>query len=118
MIHGDFFRGNVLAEGARVTGLVDWEEAHVDWFTSELANGVWEFCKRPSYDGFDTERAAAFVDAYRGARGPACAADDDLIVGFIRVKRILEVLRAPTDRQVDWDYQRANLRAFAALARW
>lgn len=115
LVHGDFFRGNVLTDGARVTGFVDWEEAHVDWFSYELANGVWEFCKRATYDGFHADRGRAFVAAYRAAGGPAREADDDLLVGLIRAKRVLEVLRAPTDRRVDWEYQRANLRAFRAL---
>jgi hypothetical protein len=34
---------------------------------------------------------------------------------LIRVKRILEVLRAPTDREPRWEHQRHNLRALAGL---
>ena len=41
VVHGDFFPGNVLVADGRVTGLVDWEEAHVGWATFELANAVW-----------------------------------------------------------------------------
>ena len=33
----------------------------------------------------------------------------------MRVKRILEVLRAPTDREPRWEHQRHNLRALAGL---
>jgi hypothetical protein len=32
-----------------------------------------------------------------------------------RVRRILEVIRTPYDRRVDWDYQLANLDAFERL---
>jgi Ser/Thr protein kinase RdoA (MazF antagonist) len=31
LVHGDFFRGNVLVAGDRAVGLVDWEEMTVDW---------------------------------------------------------------------------------------
>jgi len=41
--------------------------------------------------------------------------DDDLILPLVRPKRILEVLRAPTDRQPRWDLQLANLEAYQAL---
>jgi hypothetical protein len=42
--------------------------------------------------------------------------EDDLIVPLIRARRILEVLRAPTDRHPRWDLQQANLRAYTALS--
>lgn len=47
--------------------------------------------------------------------GRAAGDDDDLLVPLIRAKRILEVLRAPTDRQPRWDLQLANLEAYQAL---
>jgi hypothetical protein len=42
--------------------------------------------------------------------------EDDLIVPLLRVKRILEVLRAPTDRHPRWEYQLENLRAYQVLS--
>lgn len=108
-VHGDFFRGNVLVRDDEVVALLDWEEAHVAPLVSELANGVWEF----GQDGDDLERetGAAFVAAYREAGGPVPGVEDELIVPLIRAKRVLELLRAPTDRRVDWDYQAHNLRS-------
>jgi Ser/Thr protein kinase RdoA (MazF antagonist) len=53
--------------------------------------------------------------ADRDAGGPIPPAEDDLLVPLIRVKRVLEVMRAPTDRHVDWEEQRENLRAAEAL---
>jgi hypothetical protein len=57
----------------------------------------------------------AFAAAYRAAGGSAPEADDDLLLPLARVKRILEVLRARTDRDPQWDLQRENLRALAHL---
>jgi hypothetical protein len=53
-----------------------------------------------------------FLDAYRAASGRVPPEEDDLIVPLLQVKRILEVLRAPTDRNPRWDYQLANLNAY------
>jgi len=113
LAHGDFFPGNVLVAGGRVTGLVDWEEAHPDWATWDLATATWSFCHRG--DELDRERAVAFVAAYRAAGGTAPEADDDLLLPLVRVKRVLEVLRARTDRDPQWELQRENLRALAHL---
>jgi hypothetical protein len=39
----------------------------------------------------------------------------DVLLPLVRVKRILEVLRAPTDRDPRWEHQRRNLRSLANL---
>jgi hypothetical protein len=41
--------------------------------------------------------------------------EDELIMPLVRAKLLLEVLRAPNDRDPQWDHQLANLRAHAAL---
>jgi Ser/Thr protein kinase RdoA (MazF antagonist) len=111
VVHGDFFRGNLLVRDGQIVALIDWEESHVAPLVSELANGVWEFTKSKASDDFDREAGARFVAAYRDAGGPVSPAEDDLIVPLIRAKRILELLRAPSDRRVDWEYQAHNLRS-------
>ena len=115
VLHGDFFPGNVIARDGRIVGLVDWEEAHPGWLATELANAGWEFCRTPAGDDLERNELRRFVDAYRDAGGPPDEAEDDLLLPLIRIKRILEVLRAPTDRHVDWAYQERNRRAFERL---
>jgi hypothetical protein len=56
-----------------------------------------------------------FIDGYRSAGGIAPPRDDELLVPLVRVKRILEVLRAPTDRHPRWEHQRRNLRSLQNL---
>jgi Ser/Thr protein kinase RdoA (MazF antagonist) len=110
--HNDIFPGNVLVQNGSVTALLDWEEADVDWLVWDLATSLWPFC-----DTADWRRAITdFVTAYRGAGGRVPAEEDDLILPLVRAKRILEVLRAPTDRHPRWDLQLANLVAYQALA--
>jgi Ser/Thr protein kinase RdoA (MazF antagonist) len=111
VVHGDFFRGNLLVREDKIVAIVDWEEAHLAPLVSELANGVWEFTKSKVTDDFDRDAAASFVASYRDAGGPVPPGEDDLIVPLISAKRVLEVLRAPSDRHVDWDYQAHNLRS-------
>jgi Ser/Thr protein kinase RdoA (MazF antagonist) len=116
LVHGDFFPGNVLVATGRATALLDWEEAHIDWQVFELAQAVWEFARKERRGELDGDGATAFVDAYRDAGGTVPPHEDDLLVPFVRAKRVLEILRAPADRHVDWDYQRENLLAAERLA--
>jgi Ser/Thr protein kinase RdoA (MazF antagonist) len=108
-IHADVFRGNILVRDGRVVAIVDWEEANVDWVAYDLANATWEFC------GYDETVSAEFIRAYRAAGGTVPAAEDELLIPLVRLRRILELIRAPYDREVDWDYQLANLDAFERL---
>ena len=112
--HNDIFPGNVLVHDGQVTGLLDWEEADLDWLVWDLACSIGPFCSTPDGD-LDRSAAAAFIDGYRASGGRVPSGEDDLIVPLLRVKRILEVLRAPTDRHPRWDYQLANLRAYQLL---
>jgi Ser/Thr protein kinase RdoA (MazF antagonist) len=69
-VHGDIYRGNLRVRDGRIIGLVDWEEARVDWPAWELANATWEVCKDMSRDELDRERAERFLAAYTDSGGP------------------------------------------------
>lgn len=112
--HGDVFRGNMLVRDGSVVGMVDWEEANVDWVAHELANAMWEFCKSGDLV-LDRDAGDEFVRTYRNAGGPVPSAEDDTLIPLVRVRRVLELLRAPYDRTVDWNYQLCNLEAFHGL---
>jgi Ser/Thr protein kinase RdoA (MazF antagonist) len=104
--HNDIFPGNVLVQDGRVTALLDWEEADIDWLVWDLASSIWPFCS--TADGeLDANAMEDFLDSYRVAGGRIPPAEDDLILPLLRAKRILEVLRAPSDR---------NLQAYQALS--
>jgi Ser/Thr protein kinase RdoA (MazF antagonist) len=113
--HNDIFPGNVLVHQGRVTAVLDWEEAEIDWQVWDLASSLWPFCRRG--DRLDDQAVVEFLAAYRAAGGPVPPDEDDLIMPLIRAKLLLEVLRAPNDRDPQWDHQLANLRAHAALGR-
>jgi Ser/Thr protein kinase RdoA (MazF antagonist) len=109
LVHGDFFPGNVLVDDDTVTAVIDWEESRLDWLSWDLANAIGTFCT--AGDELDAVAARAFLAAYRDAGGTAPPGERDLLVPLMRVKRIMEVLRAPGDREPRWAHQRHNLRA-------
>jgi len=112
--HNDIFPGNVLVHHGQVTAVLDWEEAEIDWQVWDLASSLWPFCAQG--ERLDDQAMGEFLAAYRAAGGPVPPDEDDLIVPLIRARLLLEVLRAPTDRDPRWDHQLANLRAHATLS--
>ncbi|WP_270889540.1 phosphotransferase enzyme family protein [Pedococcus sp. 5OH_020] len=115
LTHNDIFAGNVLVRGGRVSAVLDWEEAELDWLVWDLASAMLSFC---SSQGGELNRDVMndFVRAYRAAGGPVPPEEDDLLVPLARTRLLLEVLRAPYDRHPQWDRQLASLRAFTILS--
>jgi len=103
-----------LVHRGRVSAVLDWEEANIDRQVWDLASSLWPFCA--DGDRLQQRAVTEFLTAYRAAGGTVPSDEDDLIVPLIRARRILEVLRAPTDRHPRWDLQQANLRAYTALS--
>jgi homoserine kinase type II len=62
-IHGDLFRDNVLFDGSRVAGIIDFGFAATDYFAYDLAVAVNDWCSND--DGaLRTDDVAALVGAY------------------------------------------------------
>ena len=71
LIHGDFRVGNLMAANARLTGVLDWELAHLGDFHEDLAFGcmaVWRF-GRLDRPGFGLGSLAELFAAYRANGG-------------------------------------------------
>ena len=68
-IHGDLFCDNVLFDGARVAGIIDFGFAATDFFAYDLAIAVNDWCVDEDGDGaLDEHRMQAMVEAYDAAR--------------------------------------------------
>jgi Ser/Thr protein kinase RdoA (MazF antagonist) len=100
-------------------GVIDWNDAHVDWLVQEVAWSTWEFCKNGAGNTLLADRAAEFVAAYKATGGPGLQDADDLILPFIRL-RLRDEIRgqlAASARGLPGDaaYAAAECRAFTAL---
>jgi homoserine kinase type II len=68
-IHGDLFCDNVLFDGTRVAGIIDFGFAATDFFAYDLAIAVNDWCVGECADGaLDDERMHAMVRAYDATR--------------------------------------------------
>ncbi|HEY7902127.1 MAG TPA: homoserine kinase [Casimicrobiaceae bacterium] len=72
-VHGDLFRDNVLFEGTRVAGIIDFGFAATDYFAYDLAVTVNDWCSDAA-GALDADGVAALVGAYDKVR--ALGADE------------------------------------------
>ncbi|MFL5541027.1 MAG: phosphotransferase enzyme family protein [Longimicrobiaceae bacterium] len=117
-LHGDFYRGNLLVEGGRITGLIDWDDSRVGSLESELAWSTWELAQAPD-GGLDPGRTARFLEVYVASGGPA-SPDLAVLVPLIRANLRREVREAARARAAgavldDDEYVARALRGFNAL---
>lgn len=73
LVHGDFRLGNLMFEQGRVTGVLDWELAHLGDWHEDLAFGcmtVWRF-SRPDRPGYGLTSIEDLARAYEEAGGEA-----------------------------------------------
>lgn len=71
LVHGDFRLGNLLVEAGRLTGVLDWELAHLGDPHEDMAFGcmtVWRF-SRPDRPGYGLTTIARLAEAYEAAGG-------------------------------------------------
>lgn len=118
-IHGDYYRRNLLVEDERIRGIIDWDDAHIDFLMQEIAWSAWEFCKTPIGDDWYPQRAKRFFQAYLAAGGPVNPAEGASAISFIRW-RLREEIRlglatADANQPHDREYTQSEIRAFQRL---
>ena len=94
VLHGDYYPGNVLAQGDRLVAILDWDEAHVGTPESELAAAAWEW--GGGLRTVQLGRAARFTTSYRQAGGPAASLTETALRQLIRqrLRREIQYKRA------------------------
>jgi homoserine kinase type II len=73
-VHADLFRDNVLFDGERIGGVIDFYFAGVDTFVFDLAVTCNDWCIDDATGVFDAARLHALLDGYT-ARRPLCEAE-------------------------------------------
>ncbi len=71
LVHGDFRLGNLMFDQGRLTGVLDWELAHLGDWHEDLAFGcmtVWRF-SRPDRPGYGLTSIEELAAAYEAAGG-------------------------------------------------
>lgn len=118
LVHGDFYRRNLLCRDGTIVGIIDWDDVRYDWLITELAWATWEFSKNPAGDRIVADRAASFLVSYRKAGGPDYP--PQLIAPLIRQRLRDEICQsrdaATRDEPHDAKYEAGQLRAFTTVA--
>ena len=114
-IHNDYFEGNLFCRDARIVGVVDWDEARLDWRAWEIANATWSFSRAAEEHRMDTLTAQAFLADYESAGGEITDDERRVLVQLMRVRLLWETLyelgRGCLGDQMDWQYLYGNLTA-------
>lgn len=117
LVHGDFYRRNILCRGGQIVGLIDWDDAHHDLLIADLAWALWELAKSPDGTTLLLDRADAFLTSYQAAGGPVHRSA--ALIPLIRIHLRYEVDRAEQAKSrgepMDEGYQTAEITAFHRL---
>ena len=120
LIHGDYYPDNVLTTEGRVSGIIDWDEARLEWLAYELGRATWEFCNVDQL--LDKGAARQFVADYADAGGPIPETEFDHLAPFMRYTRLEDALFDLNQalQGGDWtcehtEYHHRNLRGMAEL---
>lgn len=114
-IHNDYFEGNLLYRDGRIFGVVDWDEARLDWRAWDIGNATWSFSRASEEHRMDALNAKAFLGDYESAGGEITDDERRVLVQLIRVRLLWETLyelgKGCLGYKMDWHYLYGNLTA-------
>jgi Ser/Thr protein kinase RdoA (MazF antagonist) len=90
LVHNDFHRGNLVASGSRIVGVLDWDWATFDWRILDVASGMRSWISLPRYGG--PEPAVRFVDQYAERVGDFTAEERRLLPEVLWLRSLWRVL--------------------------
>jgi len=119
LMHGDYYRANILCQDDRILGVIDWDECNYGVLIREVAWATWEHCHTESGDNLDLPKAIQFLRAYAEQNSELKSVDHNAIVPLIRYHLRYEIRRslAMENAGIDWDddYRQQEIRAFDNL---
>lgn len=90
-IHGDYYKGNLLWDGKDITGVIDFDDAMLDWAEYEIAKGLWEFTRKYDALELDRTRMEAFLNGYSSSNS-GVTHDMELYMNLNKLIRLHEIL--------------------------
>ncbi len=116
MMHGDYYRGNILCRNGGIVGIIDWDECAYGAIIYEIAWAMWEIC----HTGFrfDAYKSLGFLYHYLQIN-PVPFYDLQAIIPLIRLRLRYEILRSVAMEEAgqQWDnlYRQSQILAFQQL---
>ncbi len=118
LMHGDYYRANILCDGGKILGVIDWDECNYGVLTRELAWAIWEHCHTESGDNLDMSKTIQFLRAY-DSNNRLSAVHYDAIIPLIRYHLRYEIRRSLSMEHagMEWDedYRQQEIRGFDNL---
>ncbi|MGB1285261.1 MAG: phosphotransferase [Aggregatilineales bacterium] len=119
IVHGDYYRANILCVDGQIRGIIDWDEAEIRPLLTEVAWACWEFTHNTAGDNLDIARAHQFLQTYH-ADHPILTNDAmSYIIPLMRRHLRYEIRRSIADENrgedVDMNYRNAEIQAFQNL---
>jgi Ser/Thr protein kinase RdoA (MazF antagonist) len=108
-IHGDYWSNNLILRGAKIVGIIDWDDARIGSLDRELSCAVWEFCAAPSQQKLDVGSATRFLDVYGENGGPVPVKDRTFVVPLIREHLRYEIRRALVAEESGETFEEGNM---------
>ncbi len=116
VIHGDYYRGNILCVGSTIAGVIDWHDAEIAPLALELAGAVFELCREGELVPQVT-LARDFVGAYRDSDGPVPEQEIASLVRYMRMWIRRNVVKSLSGGSDELDpYMQQQISAFRTLA--
>ena len=119
LMHGDYYRANILCYGDRILDVIDWDECSYGALIGELAWATWEHCHTETGDNLHLEKARQFLMAYINKNRDLTEFNYNAIIPLIRYHLRYEIRRslAMEEAGVEWDedYRQREIRAFDNL---
>lgn len=119
MMHGDYYRGNILYDENYVLGVIDWDECYYGAIIREFAWATWEMCHTDACDNLDMKKVISFLLIYAQTDNRVSRIGFNAIIPLIRYHLRYEIRRSFVleDNGQDWDngYREQEIRAFNNL---
>lgn len=120
VIHGDYYRRNILCAGGTIAGVIDWHDAETAPLTLELAGAVFELCREGELVPKVT-LARDFIGAYRDSDGPVPEQEIASLARYMRLwirRNVVKSLSVGGDELDPYMQQQINAFRHLATAEW